>query len=591
MSARISKRRRVRKACTPCHQRKRKCDNRLPCGMCTAYEYDCFYGEMKPSSARSHDAPPPSPPPRVGFFEQQPVAAAAAAGQAASTHHHRDPPPRAKTRRINNETGDSTPRSRAASPDGIFDEYKSRFAGAAAAMAFPHVLGAAFGSRSPPRKMRSFAYNFGIRPEEASPHSHGSLSRLIAEEELGRYSQVFFAALAPVADLMDRQIYERRCRDYFRGGAAGPNIVAFGAIAAGVAALGSFLSPRRHPRETELVQYAKAILDDPVTMRMLTVDHIIASGLRVFYLRATTRPNNAWIASCTVLHLCEAVGLHREESIVKMASMPTAQAMGHSEDQLRRVFWIAYAGHNLLSYEYDRSSVTFGAVTCREIAPKAGSVADQFVKLAQIIPGPNSPFQLDCEGATPTEELCLRLRALDVLQSENPFVVLTKADLTFCFYRRLYQLKAGIPDDIVQLVIHTGNGAIVAAEQLASQGRMFWNVIGSVFQYTCVLLAIDTPAANARIAKAFESLSNMVRVADTGLTREALSMARRLLSLSTAKKRRELEQLEAVEASYQDSPPQPEPSGNVPGDHFWGMDWDQFLVEPYLTLFGLDATL
>lgn len=589
MSAPVSKRQRVRKACTPCHQRKRKCDNRLPCGMCTAYEYDCFYGD-----------------------DGAPAAAGANGGQ-----HHRQPP--ARRRRASPEarraaSSRSSPRtargtshaagaasattparsSRVRSPDGIiFDEYKSRYAGASAAMAFPHVLGVAFGSSSPPR-MRSFAYNFGIRPEEAA-RTHGSLARLIAADDLARFSAVFFSAMAPIADLTDQSTYTRRCRDYYAsrdgGGPTGPSAVAFGAVAAGVAALGSFLSAARHPQETELVRYAKAILDDPVTMRALTVDHIVASGLRVFYLRATTRPNNAWVGSCTVLHLCEAVGLHREESIVKMASMPGAQEMGHSEDQLRRIFWIAYAGHKIMSYEYDRSAVSFNAVTCRDIARKAGSVADQFVKLGHLIPGPHSPFRLECEAATPTEELCERLRALDQLHFEHPFLVVTKADLTFCFYRRIYQLKMGIPNEIIQLVIDSGNAAIVAAEHLTGEGRMFWNVIGSVFQYTCVLLAMDTPAANTHVAKAFDSLGNLVRAADTGLTREALSMARRLLSLSTAKKRRELETLEAVEASYEDSPPQPEPPANAPGEMTWDMDWDQFLIEPYLSIFGLDAAL
>ncbi|KAJ4146034.1 hypothetical protein LMH87_004864 [Akanthomyces muscarius] len=582
MSAPVSKRRRVRKACTPCHQRKRKCDNRLPCGMCTAYEYDCFYGDSLPAGEAN------------GQHRQQHSSARRASPQptAARRAAAADPPKSPRTARDGRETDETTtPRSRrgrGSTPDGIFDEYKSRYAGASAAMAFPHVLGVALGSSSPPPRMRSFAYNFGIRPEETS-HTHGSLSRLISADDLTRFSSVFFSAMAPIADLMDQNVYSTRCRDYFHD--AGPNIVAFGAVAAGVAALGSFLSASRHPQETELVRYAKAILDDPVAMRALTVDHIVASGLRVFYLRATTRPNNAWIASCTVLHLCEAVGLHREEIIVKTAAMPGARAMGHSEDQLRRVFWIAYAGHKIMSYEYDRSSVSFNAVTCGEISRKAGSVADQFVTLGQILPGPNSPFRLEREALTPTEELCERLRALDKLHFEHPFMVVTKADLTFCFYRRMYQLKMGIPDKIIHMVINSGNAAIVAAEQLASQGRMFWNVIGSVFQYTCVLLAMDTPAANAHISKAFESLGNLVRAADTGLTREALSMARRLLSLSTAKKRRELEMLEAVEASYQDSPPQPEPPAGSSGEMTWDMDWDQFLVEPYLTMFGLDATL
>ncbi|OBT49762.1 hypothetical protein VE04_09353 [Pseudogymnoascus sp. 24MN13] len=45
MSTTTSMRKRVRKACIPCHQRKRKCDAEYPCGMCATYEYNCRYAD------------------------------------------------------------------------------------------------------------------------------------------------------------------------------------------------------------------------------------------------------------------------------------------------------------------------------------------------------------------------------------------------------------------------------------------------------------------------------------------------------------------------------------------------------------------
>jgi hypothetical protein len=98
------------------------------------------------------------------------------------------------------------------------------------------------------------------------------------------------------------------------------------------------------------VQYAKAILDDPASMRWHGIDHIVTWGLRVLYLRATTRPSNAWIASCTQMYLCEAIGLHGEENIKKIASMVGAAVAGHDADWLGRIFWISWAGHIMLSY-------------------------------------------------------------------------------------------------------------------------------------------------------------------------------------------------------------------------------------------------
>ncbi|PYI00056.1 C6 zinc finger domain protein [Aspergillus ellipticus CBS 707.79] len=577
MSTPIAKRKRARKACLPCHQRKRKCDTMYPCAMCATYGYNCRYDDDNPSGA----IPPPAK--RISLDGESRLTSRAATDHSPRSLSHIE-----RDRREGDGSSTKSPAVVAGASPGIFDEQKFRYSGASAAMAFPHILGVALGSDSPP-KMRSFAYNFGIRPEEAS-NAHCFLGNLISEEDLGFFSDVYFSVLGPIGDVMDPIIFAQRCRDYYNNSSS--NMVAFAAVAAGVAALGSFLSPNRHPRESDLVQYAKSILDDPASMRLHGIDHIVAWGMRVFYLRATTRPSNAWIASCTQMHLCEAIGLHEEETIKKIATVAGAAVLGHDADRLRRIFWVSWAGHNMLSYEYDRSPVGFRAVTCQPIISIPGSVADQFVQLIQIIPSPNSPFQLELQPPTPSGELFGRLKALDNLQFTHPFLVVTKADISFCFYRRLYQFKVRIPDDIVQFVIDSGNAAMGAAEQQASQGRLFWNVIGSVFQYTCILLAIDAPVASAHIGAAFKGLENLVKAADTGLTREALSMARHLLSLKMAKKRRELAQLEAVEAGYEffQDPPVSEANNAVP-DMDWGVDWDQLFIEPYLSIFVPDLQL
>lgn len=546
--------------------------------MCTAYEYECSYDDHDDNPARVLHG------------------SAGSRGAQSNNINIADSQASTSSRSLGNQPhigrvaidGDSSCANTPGSVAGIFDVHKSRYAGASASMAFPHILGRSLGSDSLP-KMPSFAYNFGIRPEEAAG-SHQLLGQLISEEHLSFYSEVFFAAMAPIADLIDHAIYKRRCREYYSD--SGHTAIAFGAVAAGVAALGSFLSPDRCPQESELVQYAKAILDDPASMRMLSIDHIIAGAFGGFYLRATARPNVAWIATCTTMHLCEAIGLHEEENIQKIASVPGAIALGHDIERLRKVFWISWAGHTMLSYEYDRSPVQFRAVTTEAIASTEGSVSDQFLKIVQMIPSPNSPFFLEPQPATPREELFERIRALDRLQLQPPFLVLTKTDLIFCFYRRVYQLRAGISDEIMHIVIKNGSDAIKSAEQLANQGRLFWNVIGSVFQYACVLLALDTAAASSRIASAFKSLETLANAANTRLTRETLSMAKHLLSLHLAKKRKELAELEAVEKSCLSvEMEQTPPSNSNRQDFDWGVDWDQFLIEPYLSTLGPEAQL
>ncbi|KAJ5934446.1 hypothetical protein N7466_003993 [Penicillium verhagenii] len=579
MSAIISKRKRKRakKACTPCHQRKRKCDGEYPCSTCTTYEYNCNYADDDTTNT-------------AGEIEHASLQAKRTINDGGNTMASGvTPESRTPDSQLARATGaDSTSSKSPAVGAGIFDDQKSRYTGVSAAMAFPHILGVALGSDSPP-KISSFAYNFGIRPEEAS-NAHSFLGELISEDNLALYSNSYFSAMGPIGDFLDPRIYAQRCRDYYHG--SGSNSVAFSAVAAGVAAFGSFLSATRYPQESDLLQFAKTILDDPASIRMLSIDHIIAWGMRVFYLRATTRPSNTWVASCTLMHLCQVVGLHKEDNIKRMASAAGAAVVGHDADRLRRIFWISWAGHQMLSYEYDRSAVTFGAVTCQSIIPILGSVADQFVQIVQIIPSPNSPFHLESQPLPPREELFQRLTALSRLDFTHPFLVVTKADLAFCFYRRIYQLKAGITDEEIQLIIDSGNEAVKAAEGLANQGRLLWNVIGSVFQFACVLLAIDTPASSAHIPAAFKGLENLAKATDTVLTRQALSMARHLLSLNIKKKRQELMQLEAVESSCEPFQAQPEPETNAAfPDISWIMDWDQALIEPYLSVFSPDMDI
>jgi hypothetical protein len=446
----------------------------------------------------------------------------------------------------------------------------------------------------------SFAFNFGNRPEETSKN-RPDLGTLISQASLAQYSEAFFSGLATVIDLIDPAVYTRRCRHYYDHDRSSGNAVAFSAVAAGICAIGSFLSPNGCERESDLVQYAKTILDDTSSIRLPDVDHVIGWGFRMLYLRATSRPNNAWLASCTLMHLCEAVGLNDENNIRRITSAPDAPVLGHTVDQLRRVFWITWAGHSLLSYEYDRSPVIFDAVSC--IVPPVQTLPGQFVAITQLIPSMTDVSRPDSEGHVTTKAgLVERLIALEAVPCDaHPFLAVTKADLAFCFYRRLYQLKMGIPEEAIETAIAFGRAATEAAVHLAAQGCLFWNVISSVFQYACVLLAIESPVASEHIPSVFAALEQVATSANTRLMRETLSIARHLLGLRLAGKRRELAQLEGIHGAqpYEHQPNQLGPTShetastaNIDAAEFdFDLDWDQFTIEPFLSMFGPESGL
>ncbi|KAJ3535725.1 hypothetical protein NM208_g7019 [Fusarium decemcellulare] len=549
------KRRRTRKACLPCRQRKRKCDASSPCGECTRYGYTCEF---------PHDDSALAP------FVAPPAESSSQATNLRpdknSSHDGISPQSSSTTRPGKSPT---------AFEGGMLDERQPRYVNVSSAIAFPHILGLHLESENPPT-LHSFGYNFGIRPEEKSP-SRGDLAELISEVDLMAFSDTFFSVFGIIIDILDQKIFRQRCREYYQGGLRNG---VFAAVAAGVAAVGSFLSFNSgHDREVDIVHFAKTVLEDPAATRRASVELVVGWALRASYLRFTTRPNNAWIASCTLMHLVEAVGLHEEENIAKIAQMAGASASGLSPYRLRRIFWCSWASHILTCYEYGRSAVRFPRISCNAIDPIAGSYTYQFVQLAAVLPSPNSPFQLAVEGHGEEAELSGRMKALKDMPAGHPFLVFTKADLVFYLYRRLRQQKRPLTDEVIQLIVAVGNEAVEAACQSVREGRMFFNALGSVFQYACVLLAMDNPSASSNLGTVFDGLETIVNIADTRLTREALTTARHLLKASIKKKKQETATLEAVEARFTEA--------QTPSDLFdIPLDWDQIFNEPYFQFFS-----
>lgn len=133
--------------------------------------------------------------------------------------------------------------------------------------------------------------------------------------DVTQFSAVCFIIVHPVLGILDRKVYHDRCNAYWENPATD---VVFGSIVSGILALGSFFCVTRgHPEELELVHYAKGVLGDPRNIRHPSMDQVAAWILRTIYLSATTRPNASWLASCNIMHLAVATGLHREIGITK----------------------------------------------------------------------------------------------------------------------------------------------------------------------------------------------------------------------------------------------------------------------------------
>ena len=104
--------------------------------------------------------------------------------------------------------------------------------------------------------------------------------------------------------------------------------------------------------------------------------------LRTIYLRLTSHPHAAYMASCTVMHLIEVMGLHHEATDSLLESS-TSEHVAVSETK-RRTFWVARALNAWISAEYGKSRVTLHHVTIRLPQPRQEDYTAEFIDLYNL---------------------------------------------------------------------------------------------------------------------------------------------------------------------------------------------------------------
>jgi hypothetical protein len=486
--------------------------------MCTRYGYECRYSENpKVSTSTALHTPLPSP--------------------TTMTEDAIFPPARKRQKTTIDSPSSTSPRTLA--DHGILDPLKSRYMSQHSAVAFPRSLGVEFQSANPP-PLHSFAWNCGIRPEEA-PAAHTDLSHLISRDDFDRYSDIYNRTVQPPFGFLDWPYFIQRAEEYWNS--PGRDLV-FGALIGGVVALGSFFAFRNgHPRELDIVQHVKTVLEDPTFGRFPSIDQINAWSLRTLYLRLSSRPHVAWLASCIALHLAEATGLHQEVQSVLLTTDAEGQTKRIDEaevERARRTFWMTWSIHTIISYEYGRSAVILNSITCKPIKSSPGDFTAVHIQIAQLIPRDN----MIVSSTTHKEELAAGLEKLSQIPDDHPFISMSKADVCFCFYRRLRLLRQVLEKEAIQAIISIGNRAVEAANTFALAHHPWFNILSTTFQYICVLLAIDTSESLSHVSWVLNIFENIVRIVDTYLATEAFDTAKVLLRDSMAKKRRELGFLE-----------------------------------------------
>jgi hypothetical protein len=272
------------------------------------------------------------------------------------------------------------------------------------------------------------------------------------------------------------------------------------------------------------------------------------------------------------MHLVEAVGLHRD--IDSGLVTQTVEAPAPEDDGHKRTFWVAWCINTIIAYEYGRTKIHFDGVDSRAVPFADDSDTGLLIRMARNLPSESSGADI----VSVSRSLESAIQKLSELGDMKGFPALTRGDICFCLYRRLRLLKMSISRDTVSHILTIGRTAVEAASELAQRDIPWWNVLGTTFQFFCVLLAIDNYESLAQISWVHSKLQEVYQKFETRMGLEALEAAATLRKALLSKKRQEIALLAPDDQVYAPFP-----------ERELTPDWD-IVLNPYYTTGSFNFT-
>lgn len=406
---------------------------------------------------------------------------------------------------------------------GLEDATKMRSMEANSGIAFTRLLGLRLDPSSGP-KLFTFGWNLGSGGYE-TPYTP-PVTDFLDQGQMYNLAQKYFANVHPLYGFLDEQwTMEQLALRWAR-----PDMCKIpDHMLAGIAALGLLWSEEVIGNVmTQLADLAKRALESTSTMQPPCLMDVQSWNLRVLYLRLTDHPHATWMASCTTMHLVESTGIHQEKSNFTLH----AHANDHLNDTevRRRTFWIARMLNTWVSFEYGRTRVALRGITCQLPTPREGDYTTDYINLYSI------SCCLDPDRINEAAQWEEFLRQLEKHAVHHEGIMLSKANLALCGYRRIRLANPTLSNEITNRIISIGLRGLEAARNMAKEGMPWWHVANVPFQVVCVFLAMDVRESLAHIATAMRTLEDVVERFNTIAMKEALKTARFLIRLSKKRK-------------------------------------------------------
>ena len=495
---------RARKACEPCRERKRKCDGNHPCGSCGRFEYACHYvsvrGRSKVDTACQHTPVPAS--------------------------EARSAPPALNEDSEGSQVTDNQLQSLEANSGA----------------AFVRKLALALDPANAPRS-HLFAWNLflGARTSDYSPRVR-PIVEIISRATMESLATIYFDNVDPCYGFVDHDVLRQRTQSRWNPYSAGD---LYDAVLCGIASLG-FLFSRTHVEsaELDLIETSKHILEQS-TDNQPGIDTVTGWVLRVAYLRMTALPHTAWMASCAMMHMIEASGIHFVQTSRAIPGFPEQDV---APELWRRVYGVARHLNVWISFDLGRSRIVLPHAQSAISSTRPGDYTTELLNLLPLTESLDPEKDLNLLG--------LRAALREVLKQKHtePPSVLAQCNLALLLLRRLRALNFNLSGSLLDEVLGLTSRAMHSAQAMLNSGNPWHHVANVPFQILCILLAIDTPSSINQLANAVKALSNVAQVYDTNATKEALNTACLLVLLHQKRKDTDAKSLAEILRAYSPSP-------------------------------------
>ena len=369
---------------------------------------------------------------------------------------------------------------------------------------------------------------FLLTPRSWCQESQGpkqDISRFVTLDQMLALVDVYFDTVHQVFGFINKQSFVDTIVHRWSGNSA-PN--SRDIVLSAVAALGSLFDAGCPPALREsIANFAKGLLETTNARSSLEV---AAWLLRTLYLRITSQPHAAWIASCTTMHTIQATDVGQTSD---------SDVDGDIIDK-ERLVWVSRASNCFISREYGRPTVELETTLVSFPTSRPGDFTNDLVymyRLSERLHSDESYTVVDDEA---------RIAELSAFKSDSDGIILFKAYLGLILYRRLQSrsVTASVSSKTVMSVISLGKDGVDAALRFAKRRQPWWHVANVTFQFVCMLLVIDTNTSLQHLGSAMNALQTVAEYFPSRSLSETLGFLRTLVKLTCDRKKAELVYLE-----------------------------------------------